>query len=391
MRKDRNMKKIKIGIVGLGSMGTAHRLAIESLDDFELAAICDIEESKLKDFKDRIPCFTDYPAMLAEAALDAVTVATPHWFHPEIGAAALDAGKHVLIEKPIGVHVSHARKLLDAIARHPELKAAAMFNQRRIEAHRRLKSLIDGGELGKILRINWIITDWFRTQRYYDSGDWRASWRGEGGGVLINQCPHNLDLWQWICGMPNKVRAFCHNGKWHDIEVEDDVTAYVEYPNGATGVFVTTTSDAPGTNRFEIDLDKGQLVCDGKKLIKRELSMSIPEFHKTYKGGFGSPEVTETEVETDGENLQHVGVLRAFTNKILGRGELIADGAEGVNGLTISNAMHLSSWLDKTIELPLDEDLFLEELNKRRATSRLKKNVEEVTFDTSSSYAGTKK
>ena len=174
------MKKIKIGIVGLGSMGTAHRLAIEALDDFELAAICDIEESKWKDFKDRIPCFTDYPAMLAEAALDAVTVATPHWFHPEIGAAALDAGKHVLIEKPIGVHVSHARKLLDAIARHPELKAAAMFNQRRIEAHRRLKSLIDGGELGKILRINWIITDWFRTQRYYDSGDWRASWRGEG-------------------------------------------------------------------------------------------------------------------------------------------------------------------------------------------------------------------
>ena len=253
------MKKIKIGIVGLGSMGTAHRLAIESLDDFELAAICDIEESKLKDFKDRIPCFTDYPAMLAEAALDAVTVATPHWFHPEIGAAALDAGKHVLIEKPIGVHVSHARKLLDAIARHPELKAAAMFNQRRIEAHRRLKSLIDGGELGKILRINWIITDWFRTQRYYDSGDWRASWRGEGGGVLINQCPHQLDLMQWFFGMPERVTAFMSFGKYHRIEVEDEVTAYLEYPVGATGVFVTSTGEAPRTDRLGIAAGRGRV------------------------------------------------------------------------------------------------------------------------------------
>ena len=206
---------------------------------------------------------------------------------------------------------------------------------------------------------------------------------------MLFRSPHNLDLWQWIGGMPCRVRAFCHNGKWHDIEVEDDVTAYVEYPNGATGVFVTTTSDAPGTNRFEIDLDGGRLVCDGNKLWQYKLETSIPEFHKTYKGGFGSPKGEEIEVETDGENPQHVGVLKAFTDKILGRGELIASGVEGINGLTISNAMHLSSWLDKTIELPIDEDLFLAELNKRRATSKAKK-VDEVTFDTSSTYSGTK-
>ena len=210
-------------------------------------------------------------------------------------------------------------------------------------------------------------------------------WGGEGGGVLLNQCPHNLDLWQWICGMPSKVRAFTHNGKWHDIEVEDDVTAYVEYPNGATGVFITTTSDCPGTNRLEVDLDGGQLVCDGKKLIMKKLATDINTWHKTWTKGFGSPEVTEIEVETDGLNPQHIGVLKQFADKILGRGELVASGAEGINGLTISNAMHLSSWLDETITLPIDEDKFLEELNKRRATSRLKTG-DSVTLDTEGTY-----
>ena len=252
-----------------------------------------------------------------------------------------------------------------------------------------MKEIVDSGEMGAIRRTNWLITDWFRSQSYYDSGAWRATWGGEGGGVLLNQCPHNLDLWQWICGMPKKVRAFTHNGKWHDIEVEDDVTAYVEYENGATGVFITTTSDCPGTNRLEIDLDGGQLICDGKTLIKKKLAMDINEFHKTYKGGFGSPEVEVVEVETDGLNPQHMGVLQQFTDKILGRGELVAGGEEGINGLTISNAMHLSSWLDETITLPIDEDKFLEELNKRRATSRLKTG-EGVTLDTEGTY-GSKK
>ena len=389
------MDKVRIGIIGIGNMGSGHAKNIVGgkVPNMELAAVCDINPERLAWAKENCPDaeqFDDAIKMLDSGKVDAVIVATPHYFHPVYVTEALKRDIHVISEKPAGVYTKAVREVNELAARS-KATYAIMFNQRTNCVYRKMKEIVDSGAMGQIRRTNWIITDWYRSQSYYDSGAWRATWSGEGGGVLMNQCPHNLDLWQWICGMPNKVRAFCHNGKWHDIEVEDDVTAYVEYPNGATGVFVTTTSDAPGTNRFEIDLDKGQLVCDGKKLIKRELSMSIPEFHKTYKGGFGSPEVTETEVETDGENLQHVGVLRAFTNKILGRGELIADGAEGVNGLTISNAMHLSSWLDKTIELPLDEDLFLEELNKRRATSRLKKNVEEVTFDTSSSYAGTKK
>ena len=389
------MDKVRIGIIGVGNMGSGHlkNIVADKVPDMVLTAVCDLKPERLEWAKENAPgvaTFDDATKMMESGLIDAVIVATPHYDHPRLVREALEHGLHAMSEKPAGVYTKNVHELIE-FAKTQDKIYAIMFNQRTNCVYRKMKEIVSSGEMGAIRRTNWIITNWFRSQSYYDSGAWRATWEGEGGGVLLNQCPHNLDLWQWICGMPNKVRAFCHNGKWHDIEVEDDVTAYVEYPNGATGVFVTTTSDAPGTNRFEIDLDKGQLVCDGKKLIKRELNMSIPEFHKTYKGGFGSPEVTETEVETDGENLQHVGVLRAFTNKILGRGELIADGAEGVNGLTISNAMHLSSWLDKTIELPLDEDLFLEELNKRRATSRLKKNVEEVTFDTSSSYAGTKK
>ena len=212
----------------------------------------------------------------------------------------------------------------------------------------------------------------YRTQSYYDSGAWRATWGGEGGGVLLNQCPHNLDLMQWICGMPSRVQAFCHNGKWHDIEVEDDVTAYMEYPNGATGVFITTTGDAPGTNRFEVTGTKGKLVCENNKLTFVKLACDLAEYTKTEPQGFKKPDSETIEVETDGFNPQHVGVLNAFAGHIL-RGEpLVAEGYEGINGLTLSNAMHLSSWLGHAVDLPLDEQLFLDELNKRRATSRLK-------------------
>jgi predicted dehydrogenase len=265
-----------------------------------------------------------------------------------------------------------------------------MFNQRTNHVYRKMKEIVDSGEYGQIKRVNWIITDWYRTQAYYNSGGWRATWAGEGGGVLLNQCPHNLDLLQWICGLPVKVQAFCHNGKWHDIEVEDDVTAYLEFANGATGVFVTTTADAPGTNRFEITLERAKLVCENNALSLYVLDVSEREFCFTSDQGFAKPNGKFVEVETDGENLQHVGVLRAFAANIL-RGEpLVAGGEEGIRGLSLSNAMHLSSWLGRPVEIPVDEDLFLEELNKRRATSRHKENVTEVTFSTVGTYGSGK-
>ena len=268
---------------------------------------------------------------------------------------------------------------------------ALMFNQRTNHIYRKMHELIHSGELGEIKRVNWIITNWYRSQFYYDSGSWRATWKGEGGGVLLNQCPHNLDLLQWICGMPVKMRAFCHNGLWRNIEVEDDVTAYFEYANGASGVFVTSVSDAPGTNRFEITCDGGKLVCEDEKLKLWKITPGQKEFNATNRADvFGQPEVEVIDVQTDGLSPQHQGVLRAFGGAIL-RGEpLVARGEEGINGLTLSNAMHLSSWLDKTVDIPFDEDLFYNELQKRVATSVVKE-TQAVFADTSGSYNVEKK
>ena len=263
-----------------------------------------------------------------------------------------------------------------------------MFNQRTNCVYRKLRELVQSGEYGEIRRTNWIITNWYRSQAYYNSGGWRATWSGEGGGVLLNQCPHQLDLWQWICGMPKKVHAHLQFGKWHDIEVEDDVTAFVEYENGATGVFVTGTGDAKGTNRFEIQMDKAKFVVENDKLYMDEFEMTEQEFSKINKSPFGTVKSTHIEVETDGLNQQHVAVLNAFADAILHGGKLIAEGYEGINGLTLSNAMHLSSFLNKTIELPFDEDLYYNELMKRVKNSKAKAKTEAVFASTDDINSG---
>ncbi|MBQ4050522.1 MAG: Gfo/Idh/MocA family oxidoreductase, partial [Oscillospiraceae bacterium] len=320
--------------------------------------------------------------------VDAVIVAVPHYQHPVLSIKAMKKGINVVCEKPAGVFTKAVREM-NAVADASDVTFAMMFNQRTNCVFRKMKELVDSGKYGEIKRVNWIITDWYRTQAYYDSGAWRATWSGEGGGVLMNQCPHQLDLLQWICGLPVKVTAFCHEGKWHDIEVEDEVTAYLEFENGATGVFITTTGDAPGTNRFEITLDKAKIICEavgGQFGIKMyELEVGQAEHIKTHPQGFGMPAGKWVDVETDGENLQHVGVLRAFVNHILHGDPLVANGQEGIRGLTLANAMQLSSWTGKTVELPLDEDLFLELLNQKIATSKVKTGAS-VTFDTEGTY-----
>lgn len=248
---------------------------------------------------------------------------------------------------------------MNEVAARSHAVFAIMLNQRTNCVYRKLHDMMVSGELGAMKRVNWIITDWYRTQAYYDAAGWKATWDGEGGGVLLNQSPHQLDLLQWLCGMPVRVRAFCHESKWHEIEVEDDVTAYLEYENGAIGVFVTSTGDAPGTNRLELTFEMGKIVCENGKLVFDRLAQEERTFCRTEKDGFRKPEVTRIEVETDGRNEQHTGVLKAFADRILHGGDLVAEGTEGIRGLTLSNAMYLSSWLDKTIELPFDEELFL--------------------------------
>jgi len=290
-----------------------------------------------------------------------------------------------MLEKPAGVYTRQVREMNDA-ANKTDLVFGIMYQHRTDHVYRKMKEIVSSGNMGQIRRVSWIITNWYRPQAYYDSGAWRASWRGEGGGVLLNQCPHNLDLLQWICGMPVKVDAKMSYGKWHNIEVEDDVTAYMEFENGATGTFITTTGDTPGSNRFEITFDGGKLVSENGIIKMWELEQPEQEFSAVNLRPFGAPGFKETIVETDGEFDQYVGVLNAFAGAIL-RGEpLIADGREGINGLMISNGMHMSDWTGGSVTLPIDEDAFYIELMKRVESSRFKANVREVVADISESH-----
>lgn len=391
------MEKIKLGIIGIGNMGSGHAGNIKNgkCPEIELVAIADNNPDRLawakeQGYGENVTYFGDAIEMLDSGIINACLVAVPHYDHTVFAIECMNRGIHVMVEKPAGVYTKAVKEMNAVADAHPEVVFGMMFNQRTNCVYRKLRELVQSGKYGEIRRTNWIITNWYRPQAYYNSGGWRATWSGEGGGVLLNQCPHQLDLWQWICGMPKKVQAHLHYGKWHDIEVEDDVTAYVEYENGATGVFITTTGDARGTNRFEIQMDKAKFVVENDKLYMEEFSMSEPEFTKTNEVPFGRIEFTASEVETDGQHPAHVGVLNAFAGKILHGTDLVANGREGINGLTISNAMHLSSFLGKEIELPIDEELYYEELMKRVATSRRKDEVKVVFADTSSTYGGSK-
>ena len=389
------MEKVRLGILGIGNMGSGHckNILAEPDCEIELAAVCDVKEDRRNWAKENLPesvaIFDNAEDMMSSGTCDAILVAVPHYDHPKYVLEALKHGLHVISEKPAGVYTKAVREMIEETKKYDKV-FAMMFNQRTNCLYRKMHEMVHSGEYGQIKRVNWIITDWYRTQAYYNSGGWRATWAGEGGGVLLNQCPHQLDLLQWICGLPVRVQAHCHVGKWHDIEVEDDVTAYLEFENGATGVFVTTTGDAPGTNRFEIDMEKAKIVCEDDKLSVYELEVNEREFCFTEPQGFKKPEGHFVEVETDGQNPQHMGVLKALAGKILHGTPLVAEGAEGINGLMLSNAMFLSSWEDKMVTLPIDEDLFYDELMKRVATSKAKTNVVEVTMDTSNSY-GSKK
>ncbi len=384
------MSKVRLGIIGVGNMGTGHAENILAglCPEIEITAVADRRASRREWAAARLPgvrIFSEGEELIASGACDAVLISVPHYQHPTLAISAFGHGLHAMVEKPAGVYTLQVREMIAAADRHPELTFGMMFNQRTNCVYRKLKEMIDGGELGRIKRVSWLITDWYRTQFYYDSGAWRATWKGEGGGVLLNQCPHQLDLLQWLCGLPVRVRAFCHEGKWHDIEVEDDVTAYLEFENGSTGVFVTTTGDAPGTNRLEVTGSRGKVVCEDNELTFWRNKVDEREWLVTCKEGFRKPDCEKITVETDGQNPQHPAVLNAFAAHIL-RGEpLVADGREGLRGLMLSNAMHLSSWLGREVTLPVDEELFLRLLNERCSTSRLKEE-KDVTISTAGSY-----
>ncbi|MGL6105508.1 Gfo/Idh/MocA family protein [Romboutsia sp.] len=378
-----NMKELRFGIIGIGQMGGAHAtwLSEGKVPGAKLAAVCDINPQKKEWANEKLPedvkFFDNYIEMLDSKEIDAVLIATPHYDHPIIAIEALNRDLHTLVEKPAGVYTKKIREMNALAESKPHLVFGMMFNQRTNPLYQKLKQIVDNGEIGEIRRTNWIITTWWRPQAYYDMSNWRATWSGEGGGVLANQAPHQLDLWQWICGMPTKVRANLQFGSHRDIAVEDDVTAFVEYANGATGTFITCTHDIMGTDRFEIHGDKGKIVVEGSKSVKitrlkedeNELNkkLTFADVAKLFMGQGGMSDMMDVEEFEipDQWGVQHVNVMINFTEAVLEGKELLAPGTDGINGVILSNAMHLSSWTGEEVELPFDEDLYLEELNKK--------------------------
>lgn len=347
------MNDVRIGIVGLGMGGTHARHIVEGkVPRGVLAAVCDLNPERRAKFPDVAP-FDDPAAMFRSGAVDAVVVATPHYSHPDLAIAALGCNLHVMVEKPIAVHKAEALRLL-AAARPGGPLLAVMLNQRTDPHYRRIRELVQGGELGELQRVSWTITNWFRTQAYYNSSDWRGTWAGEGGGVLMNQCPHQLDLLQWMCGMPAAVRAWCRFGQYHDIEVEDNVTAYLEYANGATGTFITSTGEAPGVNRLEIAGDLGRITFEGDRFEWVRNGQSGAECVRMSTELAVAPPTTTEPIIVDGSGGQHAAILENFVAAILDGVPLVAPAADGLASVELSNAMLLSSVKDATVRLPLD-------------------------------------
>lgn len=381
------MNNVRIGITGLGNIGAVHaRQILEGkIPGLELTAVWDPQLKKMEPFPQVRHC-TSNEDLIRCGEIDAIIIATPHYYHTTIGVDALKHGLHVMVEKPISVHKADCQKL---IAAHTNKKQvfAAMFNQRTDPFYLKIREMVQKGELGKIRRINWIITNWFRTGAYYASSDWRATWNGEGGGVLLNQCPHNLDMMQWIFGMPKTVRGFCRLGHYHDIEVEDDVTAWFEYPNGATGVFITSTGESPGTNRLEITGELGRLVYENNTIHFTRNEVEMTKFNRSTKECFGAPATWQVPVSLEGHGGQHNEILKNFADAILHGTPLIAPAREGIHSVEIANAILFSALENKTLHFPINATAYKRKLNQLIAKSKFKKKtMKAVVIDFAKSF-----
>ncbi len=388
------MKEVRMGVIGLGNMGSNHIGYINEIPGCRIAAVADHDPEMLArgDKLENCEQFAEGLDLINSGTVDAILIATPHYDHPPLTLAAFKKGIHVLCEKPVAVTAAAADKVNKAFARMKKKPIwGAMFNQRTHANWQFIKRVMDSGEIGELRRVCWIITNWFRSQAYYDSGGWRATWAGEGGGVLINQCPHNLDLITWFCGTPNKVISNVGLGKYHDIEVEDDVTAMLEYPNGATGVFITTTGDSPGTNRLEIVGTKGKIVTlGGGKVELTRSHQDIVEFCYGTEESFGNVACDTMTVQPGGKGGGHRKVTEQFIKAILANDAslLVAHASEGIKGLELGNAMLMSGVLNEPIKIPTPRAKFEKLLKDLAAKSkgRKPKKVRKAKVDMSASF-----
>lgn len=357
---------MKTAVIGVGNMGSKYAAMIMGgkVGGMQLCALTrfhDRYKELLQPATDRqIPVYQSADALFDDIDAgnlepDAVIIATPHESHEVIALKAMQRKIHVLCDKPAGVYSRQARNMI-AAAEENQCVFGMIFNQRALPINQKIHEIIKSGKYGALKRVNWTVTDWYRPEKYYASGSWRATWKGEGGGVLLNQCPHNLDLLQWFCGMPVRIQAFCKEGHYHNIEVEDDATLYMEWENGASGTFVTSTADAPGINRLEISLEEALIRAENGKLmigeLVQELGMKESEYRRSTDECFRKIHGTWKEISLPAADNPYITVLQAFTDTVSGNGSLIASGSEGINSLLISNGAYLSSWTHRMIDLP---------------------------------------
>ena len=378
----RFMDKVRIGIIGMGNMGQFHAKDIleGKVARGELTAVGSTSPKKLAEFEEKgIKVYGSGEEMIDSGNIDALLIATPHYQHTSLGIAALDAGLHIMVEKPISAHKADAERLIAKAEAHPDQVFAGMFQLRVEPRYQKIREIVQNGELGELMRVLWIMTDWFRSEIYFQSGGWRATWKGEGGGVLLNQCLHQLDAMQWITGMPNRVCSHLGIGKWHDIEVEDDVTCYMDFPNGATGAFITSSGETPGSNRFEIAGTKGRLILENEKLTLTRNAVPSDEWCKTSKIGFQQPDTTVEEIPIPGSESPHAKLMTNFVNAIIDNEPLIAPGAEGIGSVELANVMVYSGIIGKAIELPMNGAEWETKLNELIVNSNHEKKTVEVS------------
>ncbi len=376
------MDKVRIGIIGLGNIGQVHvnNLLEGKVPRAELTAVADAFADKLPDYAAKgLKTYDDAGALIRSGEIDALMICTPHYQHTTLGIQGLEAGLHVMVEKPISAHKADAERLIAVAQKHPDRVFGGMFQMRVEPRYLKLRELVQGGELGDLIRVIWIMTDWFRSEAYYQSGGWRATWKGEGGGVLLNQCLHQLDALQWIVGMPSKVRGHVGIGKFHDIEVEDEVTCYLEFPEGASGIFISSTGETPGSNRFEIAGTKGRAILENDKLVVTRNAVPSDEWNQTSQVGFAQPETTVEEIPIPPAEDPHAGLLTNFVEAILDGKPLIAPGSSGIGSVELANVMLYSGLLDQPIDLPMDGAAWEAKLDELIASSTHEKKTRAVT------------
>ena len=381
------MKDIRFGIIGYGNQGRTYAAIllgkplpgvgqVEKPKNCKLTSVSDLYGAASDiDQSSDIATYTDWKEMINSKSCDAVILTVPHFLHPEITVYALEHGVHVLCEKPAAVRASDVENMIAAAERHPELTFGMMLNQRTNNIFHTLKEMIDSGELGQIRRSNWIINSWWRPDSYYQSSAWRGTWSGEGGGLLVNQAPHQLDLWTWLCGKPTKVYAICKEGAYRDIDVENDVTLVTEYENGATGSFISCTHDPVGTDRLEIDLSKGKIVVDNSNkatvyhFAKDEADWNDTMEFRMFTGALRrDPQSIYKTQEITGTmkfGSDYVAIFSNFADHVINGTPLIAPGADGLTAVQLANTAQLSSSLDKPLAFPCDSTDYNEYLKRR--------------------------